>query len=119
MEMACAGKIDPSKLPPTDDAARLHGFCALHQTLNWLSLEDNVSTATQWGWTFEEGALSPIKSEKAVAPPEMERLIRCKCSLSADSPCSKNTCTCRKYGLKCSAACKNCCGQECSNSKVS
>lgn len=94
--MVCRGKIEPEKLPPTDDAARFHGLRAHHQIITWLSLRDVVKTPTDWGWELSDGYLSQTQTTIGIAPPELEKIIRCKCSTSGESPCNTNTCSCRK-----------------------
>ena len=117
--MVCRGKIEPEKLPPTDDAARLHGLRAHHQIITWSSLGNLVKPPTDWGWKICGDVLSPIQTTLSIAPPELEKIIRCKCSTAGERPCSTNTCTCRKNGLHCVQACRNCRGESCCNSQVS
>ena len=41
----------------------------------------------------------------------------CKCKKDSANPCGSNRCTCRKFGLNCMAACGECRGEDCLNSK--
>ena len=45
------------------------------------------------------------------------KFIRCKCSAKSKNMCclKLNTCSCRKNGLKCVAACSHCHGENCRN----
>ena len=74
---------------------------------------------TKWGWQDSETGLRPIRTTKAVAPPEILKVIKCNCKLSTKNPCGTNVCSCRKNGIKCMPACGNCHGRDCNNRNVS
>ena len=117
--MSCNGRIEPEKLPPTEDAARLHGFRAHYQIIKWLSLdEDNQARAIDWGWRLQDGQFVPIKSQLETAPPELCKVVRCKCSISKSNPCSSNTGSCRRMGISCVLSCGYCHGIDCCNVHV-
>ncbi len=63
-------------------------------------------------------SLQLIMTDLEPAPEFIIKFIRCKCKLSARSPCSSNVCSCRKHGLKCVSACGDCHGQNCQNSEI-
>jgi hypothetical protein len=50
-----------------------------------------------------------------VAPPDILNVVRCKCSAETANPCNTQVCSCRKHGLQCVSACKNCIGIACCN----
>ena len=50
-----------------------------------------------------------------VAPTDIFNVVRCKCRIDTHGPCTSMLCSCRKHGLKCVAACKNCNGEVCEN----
>ena len=47
------------------------------------------------------------------APDNILCFIWCNCSISKKRPCSTNTCSCKKHGLVCVSACRNCNGIDC------
>lgn len=118
--MTYKGKIDPAKLPPTEDAARLHGYRAYHQMHVWKSLQGESSQrAVDWGWQIDNNKLFPIQTTLEIAPPQLKKLVRCRCKVSKKNPCSTNICSCRKNGVPCISLCWNCRGEECCNVEVS
>ena len=43
--------IEPEKLPPTDEAAKYHGFHAQLQVVEWKMLDQRFNLwPTEWGW---------------------------------------------------------------------
>ena len=54
----------------------------------------------------------PITTDQDPAPASLLKMIRCKCTASSGS---NNTCSCRKNGLHCVAACFHCRGLKCRN----
>jgi hypothetical protein len=59
---------------------------------------------TAWGWKQERDELIPIMTDKNAAPGELLKIIYCKCSRE----CKSARCSCRRYGLPCTAACGPC-----------
>uniref|UniRef100_V5I848 Tesmin/TSO1-like CXC domain-containing protein n=1 Tax=Anoplophora glabripennis TaxID=217634 RepID=V5I848_ANOGL len=96
-----------SSLPPTQDTARLHSLRVYHQVQSWLG---NYNDPQDWVWKKYGQILMPIQSSKPPAPPELLKLIFCRCKGNCGAMCG-----CRKAGLKCSAVCLNCSGETCSN----
>ena len=119
LDMVCKGKVAPEELPPTEDAARLHGLRSHYQILKWLFLDSYDADPLEWGWELKENKLIPKHSTLEMAPPELSRIIRCGCSMNTERPCSSNTCACRKMGINCILSCRNCHGEECCNVRVS
>ncbi len=118
MEMvASSKKIEPQKLPPTPRAAYFYSLHVHHQIMIWKNLSVDIDP-TKWGWKLDGKSLQPIITDLEPAPEFIIKFIRCKCKLSARSPCSSNVCSCRKHGLKCVSACGDCHGQNCQNSEV-
>ncbi|GBP75996.1 hypothetical protein EVAR_55903_1 [Eumeta japonica] len=52
----------------------------------------------------------PVQNSKPPAPPELLKLIFCKCKGNCGAMCG-----CQKAGMKCSAVCFHCSGETCSN----
>ena len=67
-----------------------------------------------WGWQIVEGRYMPIHTNQPAAPSELLDVICCSCQ----KDCNTKWCTCRKYGLPCTALCRECCGSSCTNSQV-
>ena len=112
--MSAKGMVDPSKLPPTESTACQHSLRVHFQCAVWKTLEHFPLDPKDFGWQIEEGKFTPIQSTKECAPSNLLQFIRCKCK----SGCSSTLCSCKKHGLKCVFACKNCRGS-CENSEVS
>lgn len=93
-------------LPPSAAAATQHSFRVYHQVQQWLGVEKN---AEDWGWKRATNCLEPITSLQAPAPPELLRLVSCRCVKT----CAKK-CSCKKAGLDCTNLCINCEGS-CNN----
>ncbi|GBP43449.1 hypothetical protein EVAR_16023_1 [Eumeta japonica] len=96
-----------SSLPPTQDTARFHTFRVYHQVQSWLG---NYNDPEDWGWKKCGKLLMPVQNSKPPAPPELLKLIFCKCKGNCGAMCG-----CRKAGMKCSAVCFHCSGETCSN----
>ena len=111
--MFTKGVVDPSKMPPTESAAIQHTLRVYYQCTVWKPLRDFSFDPCLWGWVIEEGVYTPLQSSQECAPSNLLQFIRCKCKNS----CSSNLCSCKKHGLKCVFACKNCRGS-CDNSEV-
>ena len=111
--MSATGLVDPSKLPPTESTAFAHSLRVYYQCLVWGSLDQFQTDPGLWGWQLDDGAYSPIVTTSDCAPENILQFIRCKCK----SGCHSNLCSCRKHGLKCVFACKNCRG-DCGNGEV-
>ena len=112
--MSARGIIDPSKLPPTESTAIEHTLRVYFQCLVWKTLQQFPSDPAAWGWNLDQGVYTPVMGSSTCAPDDLLQFIRCKCK----SGCTSNLCSCKKHGLKCVFACKNCRGC-CENGEVS
>lgn len=103
----------PNVLPPTASAARYHSYRTYFQVQSWMCLNDNIEEKDpqQWGWEKQQEMLLPMFTDKAVAPEELLKVVRCNCK----SGCGTAMCSCRKHGLVCSIGCGACRG-DCLNS---
>ena len=118
--MTCRGVILPEKLPPTERAAHFHGLRAHYQIMDWSLLDKDLETNPQhWGWAEKDGSLIPIATDLGIAPPSLNKVIRCNCKKSSKNLCSTMICTCKKFGLPCFPYCTGCRGEECDNCVVS
>ena len=67
--------------------------------------------ATAWGWKQDDDILTPVDTDRPIAPATLLNMISCGCK--ADG-CGVS-CGCRKMGVPCSALCTKCMGQTCNN----
>lgn len=100
-------KFNLASLPPTRNAAKQHIFRTYHQIQSWLGLDKDPE---DWGWRRTSHGLEPVQNESEPAPPQLLKMIACKCKMNCGAACG-----CRKAGIKCSAICLHCCGQTCQN----
>lgn len=96
-----------SLLPPTESAVRQHVFRTYLQVQTWLGIYKDPQ---EWGWRQTNYGLEPICTTAAPAPPELLKLISCKCKGKCGAACG-----CRKAGIHCSVICLHCSGQTCDN----
>ena len=104
----------PERLPPSENATKLHAKRAHLQAVIWATLGDSKLEATDWGWTLSQGRFKPIALDGPVATGSVLNVVRFKCK----GDCSSVKCSCRKHGLTCVTACSNCRGAECTNISV-
>ena len=57
----------------------------------------------------------PIKFFKEIAPDDLLNVIRCNCKTTTKNPRGSRTCSCKRNGIPCVAACGDCRGIECNN----
>ena len=101
-----------ASLPPTDATAQFHFLCTYLQDKKWLGID---LPPTEWGWKMTENGLAPITTNEDPVPPDLLKLILCKCL----KECMTANCSCKRAGLKCSIICVACKGTSCTNSDVS
>jgi hypothetical protein len=117
MNMAATSSVKPcpERLPPTENAARYHLYRVHLQVVQWRTLMATDMNAENWGWKVSEGQFVPIATDLEVAPSDILNVVRCKCRSDTQRSCTSQLCSCRKHGLLCVAACKNCNGEACEN----
>jgi hypothetical protein len=110
-----SGYLPPERLPPTSDAARFHSQRVYLQVQAW---QGNNMEETEWGWvlckTQHESILKPRRMDQPAAPATLLKIVKCNCT----GMCAKNTCSCRKNGLKCNLVCGHCKGITCTNGEI-
>ena len=112
-------QVKPEKLPPTESAAEFHSLRVHCQILKWKNEDQTDFSPTQWGWKNCNGSFEPIGTILEPGPAELLNVIRCNRKLSTKNSCGADNCSCRKNGLPCVTACRNCHGNNCTNvSKV-
>lgn len=107
-QCAAKTKINLCSLPPSPDAADSHSKRVYFQIQAWMG---NYLEPTTWGWKQTSQGLEPIRTTLDPAPEELMKLVTCSCKMNS---CGA-ACGCRKAGLLCTIACKNCSGENCSN----
>ena len=107
--------IKPETLPPTECAAACHIYRVFYQTQKWNTLMEMTLDPPDWGWILENDYMVPAMTDMDPVPCELLHVIRCKCNVSTKNPCGGKQCSCWSNGLKCVAACGDCCGAKCQN----
>ncbi len=107
--------LRPERLPPTERGAFQHSLRVHLQVMIWKSLNVVHMEPCELGWFVENGRLSPVMTDMAPAPYDLLKYVRCKCKTSSTNPYSINLSSCRKSGLKCVTACRDCRGEQCRN----
>ena len=74
----------------------------------WIANETNP---TEWGWKQENDQLIPIMTQNNAEPDELLKIINCNSSRG----CKSSRCSCRCYGLPCTAAFWPCQTENCDN----
>ena len=97
-------------IPPTSAAAAYHSMRVYYQVQTWTRTSNDL-VALDWGWSYDDNKLVPIKTHLAPAPESLLKIIRCSCKTGCDT----KRCTCRKNGLDCSLGCGECRGVNCTN----
>ena len=95
-------------MPPTSSAAKQHSLRVRLQIMVWLGHPLNPK---DWGWQLKDNKYCPKYTDKQPGPDSLLKVIRCACKTG----CSTARCSCRKNGLDCTSACKECKGTSCSN----
>ena len=108
-------KPRPERLPPTERAAHFHVLRGYLQAQQWMTLMTDGLNPTDWGWCLQDGRYEPILTDLQPAPDDILNVVRCKCNPDGSNPCGTKLCSCRKHGLSCVPACKNCYGELCTN----
>ena len=94
-----------NELPPTSAAIHAHllrRHYVTHLNLNVLENPSIELDPVDYGWTFENGLLEPVKNLVQIPP---EFVIRCKCKAGC-----KRSCGCKRAQEKCTLyyGCKDC-----------
>ena len=74
-------KIDPSKLPPSERAARFHALRVHLQVFLWKNLSLLSIDAKSWDWKSVNNLLLTIQTDEEPAPESLLKFVRCKCKL--------------------------------------
>ena len=102
--------VASERLPPPESATKLHCHRVYYQIMIWMGKTEGMN-AKNWGWNLVDNQFIPIMSRMNAAPDGLLKVIHCNCS----NPCQTLRCSCRQYGLPCTAACGSCQNQKCDN----
>lgn len=105
--------VEPQTLPPTSAAAKYHSLRVYYQVMEWEGASRNMNP-TDWGWRIVEGRCMPKQTDQPAAPSEVLDVICCSCK----TDCNTKRCSCRKYGLPCTAVYRECRGISCTNCQL-
>lgn len=96
---------NPSKLPPTSDAMKLHILRAMYQALVWYCAgiaKPDLPSPETCGWHVDKGHLVPTLMELEAIPSVCRELVSCGCH----GDCSTARCSCKRASVACIEACK-------------
>ena len=96
-------------MTPTDRAAYYHGLRADLHIVMWKLLDSKEVKLDPWEWEWQckNGQnLSPITTDREVAPEDILKGIGCNCKELANQ-CGANRCSCGKNDLPCFITCEN------------
>lgn len=79
-------------LPLTSAAAKQHSYRTYLTVQEWMG---NSLPPTEWGWRFQDGTLTPVETDIAVAPDTLLNMVACGCKPDG---CRSMTCSCKKLG---------------------
>ena len=69
-------------------------------------------TYLDWGWMLKDNMIFPTLTDLEPAPQQLLQIVKCGCK----GDCDSQRCSCKKNGIQCTFACKNCKGTSCHNS---
>ena len=81
--MIISGRVNfhHENLPPTEQAANLHGLRVFYQIMEWRFLSDGMKNAEEWGWNKKDGLnMFPITTTAEYAPSYLQHVVRCQCT---------------------------------------
>ena len=103
--------IPLERMPPTSRAACFHLLRVHRQVSTWKKL-GTILPLDGYGFVMQDNNIVPIITDKAAAPDELLRSMRCACC-SKDKRCLTQSCGCKKRRMPCSVHCK--CEGQCHN----
>jgi hypothetical protein len=85
-------KLNPERLPPTENAAQFHALRVHFQVVQWHSLMDVELNAEDWGWKNVNGQYVAIDTDLNAAPDNILNIVTCRCKMQKKKPCSTQVC---------------------------
>uniref|UniRef100_UPI00358F1FFC uncharacterized protein n=1 Tax=Myxine glutinosa TaxID=7769 RepID=UPI00358F1FFC len=109
-KQAAKGKIDPDRLPPTEDATAQHSLRVHLQVVVWKHLDTSILDPKGRGWELDSNRkLRPKMLSVGIAPDNLLKVICCNCK-EGERQCQTMRCSCMKARMSCVSACGVCCG---------
>ena len=108
-KQASKGKIDPDRLPPTENATAQHSLRVHLQVMIWKHLNTSVLQPVGRGWELHDKRLRPTMLSIGIAPDNLLKGICCNCR-EGEKQCQTMRCSCKKFGMSCVQACGVCSG---------
>jgi len=108
--LTSASAVEVKTLPSTPSAALYHSLRVFLQVCIRMDVGDNLEP-TEWGWEQKNDNFVPKQTDDPVAPEYLLKVLRCFCT----GNCETKKCSCKRYGLECTNACKHCNGLLCWN----
>ena len=102
--------VTPERLPPTSPATSFHSQRVYFQIMVWMGKASEMSPI-EWGWKLENDQLIPVMTQNNAASDKLLEITHCNCS----GGCKSSRCSCRRYGLPCTAVCGPCQTENCNN----
>ena len=109
-----SGVLSPEKLPPTEGASDQHSLRAYLQLQDWITLKSMSRDPTKYGYAYDSThGYQPVTTKQEWAPKYIRDLTKCNCKTG----CKNRKCGCVSNNVPCIAACGQCHGLTCSNTK--
>ena len=71
-----------------------------------------------WGWKVKDSTMYSLKTDQAIPPESLLKVIRCNCKSKSKLQCTTNLCSRRKHGLTCISSRGECHGELCDNRQL-
>lgn len=109
-----SGVLSPEKLPPTEGSSDEHSLRAYLQLQDWIVLKSMSRDPTKYGFAYDSThGYQPVTTKQEWAPKYIRDLTKCNCR----SGCKNRKCGCVSNNVPCIAACGQCNGLTCNNTK--
>ena len=116
-KQAATGRIDPDRLPPTENSTTQHSLRVHHQLVTWKYLDSSMLNPIGRGWELDSvNKLKPKMITGSIAPYNLLKGICCSCK-NGEKQCETMKCSCMKAGMLCVSACTYCSGH-CTNASL-
>ena len=81
IDLACKGTVSPEKLPPSERVAYYHGIRTHYQIVLWSLIDNFELEVTGWAWKLDDEVITPVITDKEIAPETLTKVIRCNCKV--------------------------------------
>ena len=105
--------VSAERLPHTASATKYHSLRTYYQVIVWMGFSENMN-ATKWDWKIQEDRYTRIMMDTNPAPDNLLKMVHCNCFTG----CNTLRCSCKIYGLECTASCGTCQDSHCENIRI-